>query len=400
MNAVPGLPRVVAALGITQIIGWGSLYYSVTVLAAPMAAGLSCDPSWVFAGFSAALGASGLAAPATGRAIDRLGGRTVLSAGSLLASAGLLLLASASNLPWMFAGWLLIGLAMTGCLYEAAFPALSQLAGARYRSALTALTLFGGLASTAFWPLAWHLNEAMGWRQTLAAFAALNLVVCLPLHRYALPRAPGLQPMRHDTTSTDHAPLSRQQRLCLMWLMTAFTLNAFVFTAIGAHVVGALNEVGGSKASAVWIAALIGPLQLAGRMLEFAFARHVSARKVGMACFALTALALLLLWQATVLSGLALLFVILYGAANGVMTIVRGTVPVELFGRAQFGRINGQLAAPAFFAKASAPMLIALLLDQGGSYKQMALVLAAISTAAFIIYLKADRLVSDPGNQI
>jgi predicted MFS family arabinose efflux permease len=392
MSAVPGLPRVVTALGITQIIGWGSLYYSVTVLAAPMAKGLACDPSWIFAGFSAALGASGLAAPAAGRAIDRLGGRTVLSTGSLLASAGLLVLASASNLLWMFAGWLLIGLAMPGCLYEAAFPALSQLAGARYRSALTALTLFGGLASTAFWPLAWHLDEVIGWRQTLAVFAALNLFVCLPLHRYALPSAAGLHPPTEPhQQSTEMAPLSPVQRQCLLWLMAAFTLNAFVFTAIGAHVVGALDEGRGSSSSTVWIAALIGPLQLGGRMLEFAVAQHVSVRNVGIACFALTTLAMLLLWQAAQVSGLALLFVILYGAANGVMTIVRGTVPVDLFGREQFGRINGQLAAPANFAKASAPMLIALLLDQGGSYKQMAMALAAISMAALICYLKANR---------
>ncbi|GAB2892707.1 MFS transporter [Uliginosibacterium flavum] len=392
MSAAPArLWHVVPALGVTQIIGWGSLYYSISVLASAMAASLDCSCSWIFGAFSVSLATSGLAAPAAGRAIDRLGGRAVLCAGSLLAALALALIALAPSLPWFFAGWLLAGIAMACCLYDAAFPALSQLAGAHYRRALTALTLFGGLASTAFWPLAWQLERSFDWRTALLSFAALHLLLCFPLHRWVLPKIPP-KPPRTDSTSEPARPgLSPTLRRSLILLAAAFTLNAFVFSGIGAHVVGALSAATGEATQAVWIASLIGPLQVTGRILEFSVARRLSARMVGLTCFALTTLAMFLLWQAAELSVLALLFVIIYGAANGVMTIVRGTVPVELFGREQFGRINGQIAAPAFFAKACAPMLIALLLDQGGRYTQMALVLAVISAAAFVFYLKANQ---------
>ena len=387
--AAPRLWRIVPALGITQIIGWGSLYYSITVLAGAMAASLDCNSAWVFGAFSASLAASGLAAPAAGRAIDRLGGRAVLCAGSLLAALALVVIALAPSLPVFYAGWLLAGIAMACCLYDAAFPSLSQLAGEHYRRALTALTLFGGLASTAFWPLAWQLERSFDWRTALLGFALMHILICFPLHRWGLPKIPAKPVPLSSASETPKTTLSTAQRRCLILLAAAFTLNAFVFSAIGAHVVGALSAATGEATKAVWIASLIGPLQVTGRILEFGFARHMSAVRVGLASFTATALAMLLLWAAGWQSWLPYAFVVLYGSANGVMTIVRGTVPAELFGRADYGQLMGHLARPAFFAKASAPMLIALYLDRGGQHAQMALLLALLSGLALICFVRA-----------
>ncbi|GAA5157407.1 MFS transporter [Viridibacterium curvum] len=384
MNAV--LIRIVCALGLTQIIGWGSLYYSVAVLAKPMADSLQCDVSWVFGAFSAALVVSGLCAPHAGRAIDRFGGRAVLAAGSVLAAASLLIIALAPALPLFIVGWLLAGAAMSATLYDAAFPALSQLSGTRYRSALTALTLFGGLASTAFWPLAWRLHSAFDWRVALISFAALQLFMCFPLHRWALPRA-----QLRTQAERDSAALRARVAMprSLLWLGIAFALNAFVFSAIGAHIVAALSEATASVADAVWIAALIGPMQVTGRIMEFVFARRVAATRVGVVTFMLTAGAMLLLWQAGAAGWVPWVFALVYGAANGVTTIVRGNVPAELYGREDYGALMGRLAQPSFFAKALAPVMVSLLLSGGLSYAGVALLLAVLSLLALVTYLAA-----------
>lgn len=398
MSGTPArLWRVVPALGITQIIGWGSLYYSITVLASAMAASLDCSSAWVFGAFSAGLATSGLAAPAAGRAIDRLGGRAVLCTGSLLAALALVVIALAPSLPVFFAGWLLAGAAMACCLYDAAFPALSQLAGEHYRRALTALTLFGGLASTAFWPLAWQLERSFDWRYALLGFAVMHLLVCFPLHRWGLPKMPAKPAPSSTASATAKAQLSPALRRSLILLAAAFTLNAFVFSAIGAHVVGALADATGDATQAVWIASLIGPLQVTGRILEFSFARRLSAVRVGMISFAATALAMLLLWAAGWSIWFPYAFVLLYGSANGVMTIVRGTVPAELFGRADYGSLMGGLARPAFFAKASAPLLAALLLAQAVSYPGLALWLMLVSALALLAFLGASSITSKTG---
>ena len=364
-----------------------------------MAESLACSQAWVFGAFSAALVASGLAAPFTGRAIDRYGGRCVLSAGSALAALALAAIASASSLSGFVAGWLLAGLAMSATLYEAAFPALSQFAGERYRAALTALTLFGGLASTAFWPLSWQLEHSLGWRSTLLVFAGLHLGLCLPLHRWLLPGPGGAG----GAGAALPRPVASRKALHdrgLGWLAASFALNAFVFSAIGAHVVAMLVVATGSTGEAVMIAALIGPLQVAGRVMEFAFARRVPAQQVGLATLALTVLSMLMLWQVARASWMPIAFALVYGGANGVMTIVRAAVPAELFGRERYGALMGWLSRPAFLAKAAAPLGVAVLLSSGISHADLALLLALLSAAALFAFRAAIRALSPTDPQL
>lgn len=384
----PSLLVAVPLLGITQIISWGSLMYSVAVLAQPMATGLGVSTTTVFGAFSLSLGASGLASRAVGRSIDRFGGSAVLSAGSVVSALALAMLALAQGPFLLFAGWLLAGIAMSATLYDASFSALSQFAGARYRQALTALTLFGGFASTVFWPLSWYLDGVIGWRLALGAFALMHLLVCLPIHRYGLPRE--RVPVPPDD-GIEAAAGKHERRRTFVWLATAFTMAAFVISATAAHGVGALIGSGLDSGTAILAASLIGPMQVVGRILEFVFARGVAASRVGLAAFAVMLLAMLLLWQAGLAPWLAFAFACAYGLSNGVMSIVRGTVPAELFGRNGYGSLMGQIAQPAFFAKAVAPILVATLISNGESYAAMALLLAALSAIALCAYVVAVR---------
>src|SRR5437773_9632471 len=178
---------LVTALGIAQIVSWGTLFYAIGVLGPAMRRDLGVSELFLFGIFSAALLVSGTLAPLMGRLIDRRGGRFVLSLGSILGTVACALLALAPNAATMVAGWLLAGAAMGACLYDPAFATLSQLTGARYRRAVTALTLFGGFASTVFWPASQWLLDSVGWRETLWIYAALHLAVCLPLHLAFVP---------------------------------------------------------------------------------------------------------------------------------------------------------------------------------------------------------------------
>lgn len=375
-------------LGTTQIVAWGSLTYGIAVLAPSIAGELGLGMGTVFGAFSLGLGFSGLAAPAAGRAIDRLGGGRVMAVGSVLAAIAMAMVALSQGPLLFFAGWIVAGLAMAANLYDAAFATLSQFAGARYRKALTALTLMGGLASTVFWPLSWWIEGLAGWRAAFWVFATLNLLLCLPLHLLLpLPRG------EDKPTAPDAAPAgtdaARERQL--LWLSAAFTLAAFVVSGMAAHVVGALRASGLDAGSAIAAASLIGPMQVAGRALEFTFARNLAAVRVGLASLLTMGLAALMLLLAGVAPMLAFPAACAYGLANGVLSIVRGTVPAELFGRAAYGSLMGRLARPSFFAKAVAPLTVALLIGADEDYGRMAMLFVALMTGSVAAYLIATR---------
>jgi predicted MFS family arabinose efflux permease len=357
--------RVVCALGITQIISWGSLHYSIAVLAQPMAASLELSVSAVLAAFSAALFVSGLVSPMAGRLIDRHGGRRIMAVGSLIAAGSLLVIAFASHPIVLFAGWLLAGAAMAATLYDAAFATLNEVSGTRHRQALTALTLFGGLASTAFWPLTYAVNEASGWREVLVLYAGLHLFGCLPLHLALLPRRRSATTMSNANVLTTQ-PVSADVRRAVWWLATSFAFGAVIFSALSVHLLSTLHAQGLTPAQAVAVAVIVGPMQLAGRIIEFIGAPRLRAVSVGTISMLVMLVALALLLFTTGAGWVALAFAALYGASNGVMTIVRGTVPAELFGRQDYGALLGRLAGPAFIGKAIAPVAYAAMAGVAG----------------------------------
>jgi MFS family permease len=383
------LRRLVATLGIAQIISWGTLFYAIGVLGAPMGRDLGVSEVYVFGAFTAGLFLSGAFAPLAGRMIDRRGGRPVLSIGSGLGGLSMAMLAIATHPAVMVAGWLVAGVAMAGCLYDPAFATLSQHTGERYRRAVTALTLFGGFASTVFWPLSLLLLEAWGWRGAFGVYAALHLLVCLPIHRIFVPRLPTLS-LRDPTAEPEPAPRALADPR-LKWLAACFALATFIFGIVAVHMIGLLTTAGLTPAQAVTLSMMVGPLQVAGRILEFGFARHVKAVAVGYIAFALMLLALGALIGVNGMGLAAVVFVVAYGFSNGVLTIVRGTTPAELFGREGLGALLGYLSRAAMVAKAVAPASYPALLAAGFTRNSALAALAALALAAMASFALATR---------
>jgi hypothetical protein len=383
------LAVTVSALGIAQIISWGTLFYTIAVLGRAMREAVGVTEIYLYAAYSVGLAVSGLLAPWVGRTIDRRGGRIVLSAGSVLAALACTALALVQGPVTLGAAWLLAGVAMAGTLYDPAFATLHHLAGTSYRRAVTALTLYGGLASTAFWPLSQWLLETQGFRFAFGLYAVLHLVVCLPLHRAFVPRHAASPPTAEAASPAEGESPTRDARQVYRWLAVALTGASFVASALSAHMIEVLTVRGLTAGDAVVIGALIGPMQVAGRIAEFALGRVVKPLLAGTLAFATLAASLVLLTQ---LSGTflpAVLFAVLYGASNCVMTIVRGVVPAELFGRRDYGALLGRLAQPQFIARAVAPATFALLVavDPGRGIALTGIAAAAI--ASWVAYQRA-----------
>ena len=392
----PRLWRTVSALGVAQIISWGTLFYTIAVLGGAMRRELGLSDIFLFGSFTAGLFLSGMVSPFIGRQIDAHGGRRVMAAGSALGALATVVLACAQGPLMMLAGWLLAGVAMAACLYDPAFATLHRIAGPAYRRAVTALTLFGGFASTVFWPLSQFLLDSIGWRETFAVYAGLHLFVCLPLHLLLVPRAS--HRYREAEPAQPVAATGGGGREAFAWLATALALAAFLSSAIAAHLIDLLAATGLSARDAVLVGSLIGPMQVAGRIMEFAAGRRLRALAVGTLAFVLMVVALALFTQVRGVWIVALAFAIVYGWSNGVMTIVRGTVPAELFGQRGYGALLGRLARPQFILKAIAPVALTLLfiVDPSRVLTPYALLLvAAMALVAFRMAMAAARVRND-----
>ncbi|MGM9490461.1 MFS transporter [Ideonella sp. YS5] len=336
------------------------------MLAQPMAREIGIATPTVFAAFSLALVLSAIVGPWSGRLIDRHGGRPVLMGTSVLFAAALLALGTADSAPALFAAWGLMGIAMGSGLYEAAFATLVRLYGHDSRNAITGITLMAGFASTIGWPLSAWLDARFGWRGACFTWAGLHLLLGLPLNAW-LPSAAPIS--RKDAIETGPAPIAfavppRASSTALTTLLLAFVFAAtwFTSTAMAAHLPRMMLAAGASLAGAVAVGALIGPAQVAGRLLEFGLLRRVhpllSARLAALA-HPMGAAALLLAGPAA-----APLFAVMHGAGNGILTIAKGTLPLVLFGPLDYGSRQGWLMLPARVAQAMAPLLFGLVLDR------------------------------------
>ena len=378
-------------LGFAQIIAWGSLYYGIALLAGDLAAATGVARTTVFGAFTVALVVSGLAAPFAGRLIDAGHGRAVLAASAVLSVPGFLLLAHATGPVTLFIAWGILGAAMGIGLYDAAFAALHRVVPlATYRRSVTQLTLFGGFASTVFWPLTSWLVGRYTAQGALIAFALLHLCICLPLYLLALPPPLARTPIAHRTDSVSRLPVTRSPRF--LALAAAFSLGAFAVAVVSVHLITLLVAGGMDDERAVLVGALFGPMQVVARIVEYFSARRVSALTVGSVSFALLCTALLILGQSGGTLVWSVFFALCYGAGNGIMTIARGTVPAQLFAEEPgFGKLLGQLALPAFVAKAVAPFLFSLLLAEVQRGVAIGMLLG-VGLAAWAAYELARRI--------
>ncbi len=382
--------QLLVALGVTQIVSWGSIYYAFALLLEPLQRDLGAGKSEIAGAFSAALLVSGLCATAIGRTIDRLGGRWVMTLGSLAAVALLAALSQVQSLPALYAIWVGLGVAMAATLYEPAFVVVAQVYRLNYRRALTVLTLFGGFASTVFWPITTWLIERFGWREAVLWLAAINLVLCVPLHLLLLPRTSGAAvPTPQGKAGTSRLRLWADRRFRALTM--AFLAHYVVVSAIAAHLIALLLARGMSPAAAAGIGALIGPMQVAGRVVEFGASRWLTVGQVGrIAAIAMPMSLLALLWADTSVLWLTV-FAVLFGAGNGAMTVIRGALPVEMYGRDNYGAIAGALATPGLLARAVGPIFAALLWSALGGYERTTVVLIVVAAVGATAFAYATR---------
>jgi MFS family permease len=374
-------PAIVSVLGITQTLAWGSTYYLPAVLADPICRSLHISDSWFFGIFSAALLLSGLLGPMAGRIIDQHGGRDVLSATNLVFALGLVLMSMATGLAGLALAWAVIGLGMGFGLYEAAFATATGLFRLKARGAITGITLFAGFASTVGWPASALFTHEFGWRGACLAWAALHLLIGLPLNRFLVPKA---APALGDAEQPS-PPLGDVSRTMAI-LAGVFATGWFVSVAMASNLPRLLEALGATPAVAVGAAALMGPAQVGARLIEFGFLRHVSplvSARLATVLHPIGAGLLLLIGAPA-----AIIFTILHGGGNGLLTIARGTLPLALFGAKGYGLRTGLLAAPGRILQGGAPLLFSLVLDHGGPYDALwlsgSLSLVAFFALAFV----------------
>lgn len=387
MSRVPAGPArgpfaIVLALGTAQTIAWASSYYLPAILAAPIARDLGLAPTWVFGALSGALVISGLLGPRVGHAIDTFGGRGLLAISNLVFVAGLVLLSVAHGVAVLIAAWVLLGIGMGMGLYEAAFATLARIYGTNARRTITGITLLAGFASTLGWPLTTWLESEYGWRVACQVWAAIHIVLALPLN-LSLPRAVPLDQMPQPGVRAGREPGAQSETFAMVLLAYMFAAASFVSSGISAILPTMLVAFGATPAQALLAGALVGPAQVGARLLEAGwlgrFHPLLSAR-LAMLMNPIGVVAL-------VLGGplLASTFTVLYGAGNGIITIARGTLPLVLFGPAGFGRRVGMISLPSRITGAAAPLALGLMVEHIGSAALW--ISALVSLSAFVALL-------------
>lgn len=354
---------VISALGVVEILAWGSSFYLPAILAGPVADSTGWPLAGIVGGLTLGLLVAAFASPHVGAAIQRHGGRPVLALAALLLAAGLVILAVAPVLPVYLIGWLFLGLGMACGLYDPAFATLGRLYGAAARPAITTLTLWGGFASTVCWPLSAFLVAQVGWRGACLAYAGLHLLVALPLVLLLIPRAPAL-PATADIHTSAAGPLSSPERKAFLLFAGVLVLGGAIMSLVSVHLITLLQTRGVALASAVSYGALIGPAQVGARIVEMAFKGRHHPLWTLTAAFGLVALGLALL--AGGVPGVGI-WLVLYGGGNGISSIARGTVPLALFGPDRYPLLVGRLARPGLIAQALAPPAGAFVLTHAGA---------------------------------
>jgi MFS family permease len=371
---------VVTVLGLLQILSWGSTFYLLAVLAKPITAETGWAYDRVMGGLALGLLVAGTVSPRVGRSIARYGGRVVLPCGVILLASGLGLIGTAHDFAIYLAGWAIAGAGMGAGLYDSAFATLGSLYGKSARSAITAVTLFGGFASTVCWPFSAFLVEHFGWRETCLTYAGLHLCIGLPLYLTVIPT------LRRDSTADPSdaaapaAALLPNERSVFVVLAAVLTIAAAILSLIGSQLVTLLQGSGLALAQAVALGMIIGPMQVGARFIEMLAGSRYHPIWTMVAS------------ATTVCCGVSLLFagprmfavaIALYAAGNGIGSIAKGTLPMALFGAARYPVLVGKLALPILCAMALSPYLGALCLQLGGVKSTIAFVsgLALINIA-------------------
>lgn len=392
---LPSYRTIISALSVGQILVWAVLYYGFSSFVLPMQRDMGWSQPDIMGAFTLGLMVWGLATYAVGAAIDRGRGREVLAGGALLGAAGCALWSQAHNLPLLYAAWAVLGGAMAMTLYEPAFMEITKRFPERYRQGITTITLVGGFASTLSFPAVAWLQARLGWRPALLVMA-LALLLVAPLHAWVL-RGAWKRPVRADAAPVqvaqqqDNATLREAMQGATFWLLTAaFTFYIFAISTIWAHLMPAFASRGLSQAEAVAVMVWFGPAQVAGRFAFLWLGRSLKQRTLGLVVLALFPLSLSLFAlgrQPVVLVA----FAVLFGVANGLITIVRSNIVPDFYGREHVGRISGAMSGIALCTRAAAPFLAAWALLGLGGYTGLLWGLVGMGGVSFVLFALARR---------
>ncbi|HLI10841.1 MAG TPA: MFS transporter [Alphaproteobacteria bacterium] len=376
----------------TQLVSWGSLYYSFSLFVTPMERELGWSKTDLNGAVSLGLLVSGLCSLPIGSWIDRHGGRLVMTMGSLGGAALLFAWAKVQHLATFYVIWVLMGVVLAAVLYEPACAVLSRAYGANLRKAILMMAVIGGFASTVFIPLTAALIEKLGWRAALEGLALCNLIFCAGIHLYFLAEnrarpAPAQNVVESPPLELRGSPLSNAAREPAFWgLLVCFVAYNSVFSAVTFHLIPLLVERNVDPATIVFCVALIGPMQVLGRLLLFLFGAKTTANVLGSFNLVVLPIAvMILIVRPSDIYSLGA-FAVLYGSSNGLMTIIRGMAVPDLLGTIGYGAINGALAFPTNIARAAAPIAMAALWTLSHHYGPVLwsiFAIACVSTIAF-----------------
>jgi len=382
--------KPVLGLGITTTIGYGTLFYSFTIMSLEFETTFGWSKSFIFGIFSIGLLLGGLITPYIGKKLDKYGARIIMSIGSILAATGMFFISLVETKLGFILSLLFVELVATFVLYEAAFVALSQIAKEKARLPMTPITLIAGFATTIFWPLITFLLGFMHWQQVYVVLALFHLLIALPLHFFTLKNKPLHSLMQSKVSSQTSLHLSHSQKNKAMAIVAlALCFIAVPIASVQVHLIGLMQSFGVEAVVAVALGALIGPMQVAARVLEMVFAKRISPVQSAIVSSALILLSLLALSSALYDPLFATVFVLLFGAGQGLNYIARGSLPLFILGVQDFGKNSGILNLFVKITTAAAPFSVALILDICGIISAVGFLIFCATGAVFcLLYLK------------
>lgn len=386
----------IVGLGLTQNIGYGTLYYSFSILAPSMARDFSVSNEWIFGTLSVALLAGGFLAPWLGCLIDRYGAGRVMTVGSALAATALAACSISPNSIAFAAALTVLEGAANLVQYGAAFALLVQLAPSVAQRSITYLTLIAGFASTIFWPITTSLQQWLTWQQVYLLFACLHLALCMPIH-FMLARATAANALKRAASGSATAMTAgtlpkHLRRKGFVLLLVGLSLQSLIAAAILVHMVPMLGSLGLAGAAAL-IGAMFGPSQVASRLINMIGGKNLAPIKLAIISAALMAWAVIFLVLGAPFIAAAFMFACLFGFGNGLFSIVSGTLPLSLFGSEGYGALQGKIMSARLIVSATAPFAMALAMSLLGIKVALAIVVACgvLSLAAFGLLMRLPQ---------
>lgn len=366
-----------AGLGATQIIGYGTLYYCLSILVPDIAGDLAVSEQWVFGAFSVALLIGAFAAPISGRLADRWGAGRVMAIGSLGSASTLCLTAISSGAMAFAVSLTLMQIVSAGVLYSTAFTAIVQAGGRKAQTSIVHLTLIAGFASSLFWPLTTWLHDWMSWREILLLYATMHIVVGLPVHVGLARLTPGaVVTARAAPPTGDAGRLSGNGTLIFVLMLLGFAIEGYALSAMLVHMVP-LTQALGLGAAGLLVASLFGPAQVASRLVNLAFGAGLSQTWLAVISAVLMPVGIVILLFTTPWFAGAVIFAICMGLGSGLTSIVAGTLPLELFGRDGYGSRLGWCMSAKQVTSAIAPVAMSMSLAGIGVHASLWVVIAA-----------------------